>query len=199
MTRRRLVVCLAILALAVSCRTRAAEILPEEGDLVFQRSRSPQSAAIQWVTRSPWSHVGIVEREGGEIVVIEALGRVSRTPWRAWVRRARRGGDYLVLRPRRLTVAQRQAAVGEARRLLGRRYDARFGWGDDRIYCSELVVKAYQRAAGVSLGRRERLGDLRIAGLEGAIEKRWGGPVPRDLVLVTPASVAQDRRLTPVR
>ena len=56
-------------------------------------------------------------------------------------------------------------------------------------------MKAYERGAGVSLGRRERLGDLRIAGLRGAIEKRWGGPVPEDLVLVTPASLAEDPRL----
>jgi Permuted papain-like amidase enzyme, YaeF/YiiX, C92 family len=127
--------------------------------------------------------------------VIEALGKVSPTPWKAWSRRARRHGGYLVLRPRGLSLAQRQAAAERARTFIGRRYDARFGWGDDRIYCSELVVKAYERGAGVSLGRRERLGDLRLFGLEAAVEKRWGGPVPKDLVLVTPASIAEDARL----
>jgi hypothetical protein len=67
-----------------------------------------------------------------------------------------------------------------------------------RIYCSELVVKAYERAAGVSFGRRERLGDLRLLGIEGQLERRWGGAVPRDLVLVTPASLAEDPRLARV-
>ena len=65
--------------------------------------------------------------------------------------------------------------MAQARRFLGRRYDARFGWGDDRIYCSELVVKAYERGAGISLGKRERVGDLRLFGIEGAMERRWGG------------------------
>jgi cell wall-associated NlpC family hydrolase len=198
MTGRSLVVCLAVAAAVVSCRTRAAELLPETGDLVFETSGSRQSAAIQWATRSRWSHVGIVDRSGGEVVVIEALGKVSRTHWKAWTRRARRDGPYLVLRPRGLAPAQRQAAVAEARLFLGRRYDPRFGWDDDRIYCSELVVKAYQRGAGVTLGRRERLGDLRLTGIERAMEKRWGGPVPKDLVLVTPASIAEDPRLAPV-
>jgi hypothetical protein len=199
MSRTALAVCLAVVMAGVSCRTRAEEIMPEEGDLVFETSGSSQSSGIQWATRSRWSHVGIVERSGGQVVVIEALGKVSRTPWKAWTRRARRGGPYLVLRPRGLTVERRRAAVAEARRFLGRRYDARFGWEDDRIYCSELVVKAYQRGAGISLGRRERLGDLRLTGIEAAMEKRWGGSIPRDLVLVTPASLAEDRRLERVR
>lgn len=200
MARRSLAVWLAILGVAVSCRTRAAEPALERGDLVLETSTSAQSAAIQWATASRWSHVGIVDvSPRGEVSVIEALGKVSRTPWARWERRARRGGGVLVLRPRGLTAAQRAAAAVAARRFLGRPYDARFGWGDERIYCSELVVKAYERAAGVSLGRRERLGDLRLAGIEGAAEARWGGPLPRDLLLVTPASIAEDPRLERVR
>ncbi len=195
MAKRPLAVWLAVLALGVSCRTRAAEPTLEAGDVVFETSSSSQSAGIQWATRSRWSHVGIVEVTGEGTSVIEALGKVSRTPWKAWSRRARRNGGFIVLRPRGLSAGQREAAVEQARSLLGRCYDPRFGWGDDRIYCSELVVKAYERGAGVSLGRRERLGDLRLFGIEGAIEKRWGGPAPRNLVLVTPASIAEDARL----
>jgi hypothetical protein len=191
---------LAVLGAAVSCRTRAAEPVLLSGDLVFETSSSAQSAAIQWATASRWSHVGIVEvSPRGEATVLEALGKVTRTPWARWRSRARRGGDVLVLRPRGLTAAQRAAAATAARRFLGRPYDARFGWGDEKIYCSELVVKAYERGAGVSLGRRERLRDLRLAGIEGAAAKRWGGPLPRDLVLVTPASIAEDGRLEVVR
>jgi hypothetical protein len=196
MARRSLAVWLAVLGAAVSCRTPAAEPALESGDLVFETSTSSQSAAIQWATASRWSHVGIVEvAPGGGVSVIEALGKVSRTPWGRWRARARRGGDVLVLRPRGLTAGQRAAAAVAARRFLGRPYDARFGWDDERLYCSELVVKAYERAAGVSFGRRERLGALRLAGIEGAAARRLGGPLPRDLLLVTPASLAEDGRL----
>lgn len=198
MARRSVLLWLAVLGLAVSARTRAAEPALETGDLVFETSSSSQSAAIRWATRSRWSHVGLVERRGSEVVVLEAVGRVSRTPWAAFRRRAARGGPILVLRPRDLSPGARAAAVDAARPLVGRPYDARFGWGDDRIYCSELVVKAYERGAGVSLGRRERVGDLRTFGIEAAMARRWGGQVPRDLVLVTPASLARDRRLTRV-
>ncbi len=198
MARSSALVWLAVLGLSVSCRTRAAEPTLEEGDLVFETSASGQSAAIQWATGSAWSHVGIVEVRKDGVAVIEALGKVTRTPWPAWRRRARRGGDILVLRPRGIPKAEREAAVSRARGFLGRPYDARFGWGDERIYCSELVVKSYERGAGVSLGRRERLGDLRLLGIESAAERRWGGPIPKDLVLVTPASLAADRRLARV-
>ncbi|HEX9052793.1 MAG TPA: YiiX/YebB-like N1pC/P60 family cysteine hydrolase [Anaeromyxobacter sp.] len=195
MPRRCAVVWLAVLGVAVSSPTRAAEPAVRAGDLVFETSSSSQSWAIRWATRSPWSHVGIVDVGADGTFVVEALGKVSRTPWRAWRRRAARGGELLVLRPRGVPEPLRAAAVERAKGFLGRRYDPRFGWGDDRIYCSELVVKAYERAAGISYGRRERLKDLRTLGLRGAMERRWGGPVPEDLVLVTPASIAEDRRL----
>jgi hypothetical protein len=195
MSRRCAVVWLAVLGVGVSAPTRAADPALRTGDLVFETSSSSQSWAIRWATRSPWSHVGIVDVAKDGTHVVEALGRVSRTPWKAWRRRAVRGGDLLVLRPRGVPQPLREAAVERAKGFLGRRYDPRFGWGDDRIYCSELVVKAYERAAGVTFGRRERLKDLRILGLRGAIEERWGGPVPEGLVLVTPASIAEDPRL----
>ncbi len=192
--------CVAAALLAVSCGTRAAQgPALENGDLVFERSSSRQSAAIQRATASRWSHVGIVEvLPGGEVAVSEALGKVSRTPWTAWRRRARRGGGLLVLRPFGPTAAQREAAVDEARRMLGRPYDPRFEWDDEKIYCSELVVKAYERGAGISYGRRQRLGELRLAGIEAEAERRFGGPVPRDLLLVTPASLVEDTRLARV-
>jgi hypothetical protein len=195
MSRRCVAVWLAVLGVAVSAPTRAAAPALRPGDLVLETSSSSQSRAIRWATRSPWSHVGIVDVAADGTFIVEAIGKVSRTPWETWRRRARRGGDLLVLRPRGVPDPLRAAAVERAKGFLGRRYDARFGWGDDRLYCSELVVKAYERAAGVSFGRRERLGDLRLAGLRGAIEARWGGPVPEDLVLVTPASIAADARL----
>ncbi len=201
MPRNLALACLAALALAASAPTRAAAAPPprgpplREGDLVFGDTGSRQSLAIQWATRSRWSHVGVVEVAPEGAFVIEAIGHVSRTPWAAFRRRA--GGRVLVLRPRGVDAAARTRAVAEAKAMLGKPYDARFGWGDDRIYCSELVVKAYERGAGVTLGRRERVRDLRIALLAPAIRARWGR-VPSNLVLVTPASVAEDPKLEKV-
>jgi hypothetical protein len=186
---------LVVLGGGVSAGTPAATAALRTGDIAFQTSRSEQSEGIQLATDSPWSHVGVVEVGPDGPHVIEAIGRVSRTPWATWRRRG--VGDVLVLRPAGLSEIALRRVVNEAKRHLGKRYDARFGWGDDRMYCSELVWKAFARGAGVELGKRERLGDLHVAGLERAIAARWGA-VPRDLVLVTPASLATDARLAVV-
>jgi hypothetical protein len=194
MLRLLVLSCLLVLAPCASAPTQADDPVLQAGDVVFHTSRSRQSAAIGLATRSPWTHVGVVDAgPGGKPVVIEAIGRVSATDWRTF--RGRGHGDVLVLRPRGLDARARARVVAEARRFLGRSYDARFGWGDDRLYCSELVAKAFARGAKVELGKKERLGDLRIGGLEPAIRERWGGRVPRDLRLVTPASIAADEDL----
>ena len=183
------------LALALGVGALPRKGLPlRTGDVVLQTSRSPQSGPIQQATASPWSHVGIVEAGTLGPYVIEAVGPVKRTPWRKWRARGE-GGRVLVLRARHLSPEALSRVVVEARRELGKPYDPAFGWGEDAFYCSELVYKAFERGTGAGVGRLERLGDLRIAGLEEALAARGGGAVPRDLRGVTPASIAADPRL----
>lgn len=167
------------------------------GDVVFQTSGSRQSKAIQAATHSPLSHVGLVEVTPEGTFVVEAVQPVKRTPLRQWKERGVEG-RLLVLRPVGLDDAAKARAVAEAKRHLGRPYDALFGWGDEAMYCSELVRKAYAAGAGVAYGRMERLGDLDVTGLKREISERYRGPVPVDLELVTPASLAADARLAVV-
>jgi len=180
------------LALGVSHATHAPELAT--GDLVFQVSRSSQSQAIRRAQGSEWSHVGLVEAGPEGVFVIEAEGRVVRTPWKVFRQRGE-GERVLVLRPRDVPAAGRAAALAAAKRELGKPSDARFGWGDDAFSCSELVTKAYQRGAAVTLGRLQPLGSLRLDGPGPALERRFGGPPPLDLELVTPASLARDGAL----
>ena len=46
--------------------------------------------------------------------------------------------------------------VGDRRwagsQFLGRPYDLTFDWSHDRMYCSELVYKVYDRALGIKIG-----------------------------------------------
>lgn len=179
---------LLLMALAAGPGATAPEL--RTGDVVFQTSRSRQSAAIQRATGSPWSHVGIVERTPEGLFVLEAIQPVSRTPWERWRRRGE-GGRVRVMRARGLDPAAAAKVVAEAKRFLGRPYDPWFRWDEGRIYCSELVTKAFERGAGVALGRRQRVGELAIEGLEAELRRRYGG-IPGDLVLVSPASIAED-------
>lgn len=173
---------------------RGLEAQLQTGDVVFHTSRSRQSQAIQAATDSPLSHVGLVEVTARGVFVVEAVQPVKRTPFAQWKARGV-GGRLLVLRPEGLSEAQRGASLAAARDYLGRPYDWRFGWDDEALYCSELVRKAYARGAGVEYGKLERLGSLRVEKLGAALKERYGGKVPLELELVTPASLAEDARL----
>lgn len=201
MTLRRFVALvlglLAGLFLSPACAAPVEAAL-QTGDLVFQTSRSSQSQAIQLATGSPWSHVGLVEVTRAGVVVIEAVQPVSVIPFARW--RARGvDGKVLVRRLPELDEARAKRAIAVARLFLGRPYDAKFGWSDDRIYCSELVYKAFERGAGIRLGHLEKLGDLRLGGVMAALRGRYGKELALDLELVTPASLAADRRLVTVQ
>jgi uncharacterized protein YycO len=179
------------------CLLALAEPQLHTGDLVFQTSTSAQSAAIQLATHSPYSHVGVVEVANDGTFVIEAIGPVSRTPWAKW--RARGAGQKVaVYRPKQLAAGKGQAVISEAKKSLGKPYDLKFAWGDDALYCSELVFKAYERGAGVALGQKQKIKDLDIAALMPALKQRYGKDVPLDSELITPASMAADPGLEQV-
>jgi cell wall-associated NlpC family hydrolase len=182
-----------LLLLSGSLPALASEPDLRTGDVVFQTSRSRQSIPIQRATRSPWSHVGIVERTAEGIFVLEAIQPVSRTPWGRWRSRGE-GGRVRVMRSRALDEAAAERVIAAAKRFLGRPYDPWFRWDDERIYCSELVTKAFARGAAIELGKRQPVGELAIEGLETELHRRFGG-IPSNLVLVTPASIAADEDL----
>ena len=126
-----------------------------EGDIIFHTSRSAQSEAIQHATGSPYSHVGVILFRGGRPYVLEAVASVRYTPIDRWI--ARGSGHHFVVKrlkdaPRALTPAAITALRAAADGLQGRPYDPAFGWSDDRMYCSELVWKLYDRAVGIRLG-----------------------------------------------
>lgn len=188
----------ALLVCALSAALSAApapQPALQNGDVVLQTSRSRQSKPIQAATQSPYSHVGIVEVTKEGVFVIEAVQPVKRTPLRIWRQRGE-GGRWLVLRHPELTPSERDAIVREAKRYLGRPYDLLFRWDDDRLYCSELVAKAYARGAGRSVGRMQKVRELRIDLVrDESFRRRFGEEAPLDLELLTPASLAEDPRL----
>ena len=62
----------------------------QEGDLVFQSlPRGPLVDAIEGVTRSEWSHCGVLMKRSGSWYVVEALGEVRWTPYAEWIVRGR--------------------------------------------------------------------------------------------------------------
>jgi len=173
-----------------------------DGDLVFQRSRSAQAAAIAAATGSPYTHVGLVRIEDGEPWVVEAVQPVQRTPFAAW---ARRGRDAEVV-VRRHVHADRlwtQEALARLDALtaawLGRPYDRLFAPGDEALYCSELVREAYLGATGLELAPLRPVASYETSdpALRRAMLARWG-VVPDELMVVAPSDLLDAPGLVPV-
>lgn len=162
------------------------------GDVLLQRSSSSRAPFIRRASRSRYSHVGVVEVAPDGVFVLEAIQPVSRTPLSTWAARGV-GREVTVLRPRGLAPAALERVVAQARAWVGRPYDARYRWDDGALYCSELVVKAFERGAGVPLGRRQRLDELALTPAERALAVELG--VPADEPLVTPGSLDGDPHL----
>jgi hypothetical protein len=169
-----------------------------DGDVIFQESESRQSAAIKAATRSRYSHVGLVFGVAeGKPYVLEAVQPVRTTPLEAWIRRG--AGAHFVLMRARERPAKHEAAElrREAERFLGRAYDLTFDWSDERIYCSELVWKVYERAWGVRLGEPEpwRALNLDDAKVRALAKKRLGKLPDPEAPVVTPVRILEAPQL----
>jgi Permuted papain-like amidase enzyme, YaeF/YiiX, C92 family len=172
------------------------QITPQlhNGDLIFHTSQSTQSQAIQLATHSPYSHCGIVYRQGGKWQVFEAVQPVKLTPLADWV--ARGQGQHVVVKRLRdaataLTpdaLARLQAA---GRPLLGRPYDLAFGWNDERIYCSELIWKVYDRGLHRRLGTLQHLRDFDLSNsaVQAKLRERYGPTLPLNEPVISPVSI----------
>jgi hypothetical protein len=169
------------------------EIRPllQEGDVLFQESRSSQSAALKAATGSRYTHVGLLERRGEAWWVIEAVSPVRRTPLSDWVARGV-GGHAVVRRPLApLAPGRVEAVLAEARAFLGRPYDLPFLWSDEALYCSELVYKAYARGAELELTELRRHGDYRLSSpeVQAQVRARYPDGIPQDEPVVAPSDL----------
>ena len=164
------------------------------GDIIFHVSRSAQSRAIQLATKSPYSHVGIVEAGSDGLVVLEAVQPVKRTPVGEWIARGL-GAHFVVKRLKDASelltpdAALRLRSAGA--RFIGKHYDTAFGWSDDRIYCSELVYKVYHEVFGIEVGPIQRLREFDLSDpvVKKKLIERYGKSIPLDEPVVSPAGI----------
>ncbi len=113
---------------------------------------------------------------------------------RAWIERGERE-RFVAKRLRdadaRLTpdTLQRMLAAGE--QLTGKDYDLYFEWSDDRIYCSELVWKVFERGTGIRLGEQQTIADFDLShpAVQAKVKERYGDQVPLDEVVVSPVAI----------
>jgi len=175
-----------------------------DGDLIFQTSLSNQSKAIQLATNSKYSHCGLIYKRGREFYVFEAIQPVSLTPMDEWIARGE-GGRFVVKRLKNFEqvltppALERMKLIGDD--WLGKSYDLAFEWSDDKLYCSELVWKIYQRGAKVEIGKLERLKDFNLANKEvqQKLEERYGADIPMNDQVISPVAIFESDLLMTVK
>ena len=184
--------CLALMLLLAIGIAPGAAANPglRDGDIIFHASRSAQSAAIQRATHSRYSHVGIVFHRDGKPFVFEAIATVRYTPLANWIARGE-GAHYIVRRLKAgVTPAKANELRSAAEKYANKPYDLYFEWSNERIYCSELVWKAYHEALGVELGVRQKLREFDLSDpvVKAKMRERYGTRVPLDEPVISPAA-----------
>jgi len=176
-----------------------------DGDIVFHESMSRQSEMVRALTGSRWTHMGVVFVEPSGPMVFEAVSPVGYTTLAKWTARGR-NERYVVKRLRdaetRLSPDVLRKMRGIGRGWVGRPYDLRFRWGDEAMYCSELVYKLFERGAGVRIGKVQRASEMNLDDerVKAARDARFGpGQFDPDESIVTPVSMFEDDALVTVR
>jgi uncharacterized protein YycO len=176
----------------------------KNGDLIFQTSLSGQSKAIQLATKSKYSHCGIIYIENGQFYVFEAVQPVKTTPLDKWIARGE-NGHFVIKRLKNadqvLTMETIQKMKKEGEKFKGKNYDLTFEWSDDKIYCSELIWKIYQRAAGVEIGQLQTLSefDLTSEAVKQKMNERYGNKIPMNEIVISPAAIFESELLETIK
>ena len=158
------------------------------GDIIFEISTSSQAKAVALASRSPIGHVGIIAVRDGAVTVIEAVQPVREVPIEDF---KANGLNWTISRLKQPPPNDDWAdgVLRVARKWKGKTYDSLFEWSDDKIYCSELVWKAFDRGAGIQLVAPQHIGDLDLfwPPVKALIKARLHGKAP-DLeeLIVTP-------------
>jgi uncharacterized protein YycO len=162
----------------------------QDGDIIFQTSRSSQSSMIQTVTGSNLTHCGIIFYKDNKPYVFEAVNPVKLTPLSNWINRGA-GSKYKVVRLNyKLRDNHKMIMLSYAKRQLGKQYDLKFQWSDNKMYCSELVWKIY-RSSGYTISEPRKFSDYNLnnPSVQKEIQRRYGNTINLNETVVSPVDL----------
>lgn len=176
----------------------------QNGDLIFQTSLSRQSKAIQLATKSKYSHCGLIYKNGNDYFVFEAVQPVKLTSLDKWIAKGQ-DGKYVIKRLKNADQILTPSVIGKMKQIgdqfKGKNYDLIFDWSDDKIYCSELIWKVYQRATGLEIGKLQQLKDLDLSDkvVQAKMKERYGDKIPMDETVISPVAIFDSELLITIK
>lgn len=135
-----------------------------QGDILFQESKSNQSKYIKAATNSRYTHCGVIYKLDGKDYVLEASNVVRLTPVQDWINR----GVGKHVKVRECPIKNFKI---DLKKYLGKSYDTAFSWTDDKMYCSELVYKIYLDNK-IRLCKLRKVRDYNIKAYKAYMKKR---------------------------
>ncbi len=176
----------------------------QNGDIIFQTSLSAQSKAIQLATKSKYSHMGMIYKNGNNFFVFEAVQPVKLTPLNQWIARGQ-NGKYVIKRLKNADQVLTPTTLAKMKQMgnkfMGKNYDRTFEWSDDKIYCSELVWKVYKDATNLEIGQLQKLSDFDLTNevVKKKMQERYGNKIPMDETVISPVAIFNSPLLTTVK
>jgi hypothetical protein len=176
----------------------------QNGDIIFQTSKSSQSKAIQLATNSKYSHMGMIYETDGQFFVYEAVQPVKLTKLDDWIQRGE-NSHFVVKRikdsERLLTKENFEKMKDFGEKFKGKSYDIYFEWSDDKIYCSELVWKIYKETLDIEIGDLQELREFDLTNevVKNKMKERYGDKVPLDEKVISPATMFDSDKLITIR
>jgi len=147
--------------------------------------------------------MGIILTHDGRRMVFEAADVVKFTPVNVWVKRGK-DSQYAVKRLKNadalLTPITLERLQNVAARFEGRPNDSQFDWSDEKLYCSELVWKIFDRALGIEVGSLQKLIDFQLEDevVKAKLRERYGDAIPLDATVISPEQMFRSELLETV-
>jgi hypothetical protein len=138
--------------------------------------------------------MGVIFFRDGKPYVYEAIKTVQYTPFKEWIARGE-DGHYVIKRladANRILTSQAVAKLlHAATRFQGKPYDLTFEWSDERMYCSELVWKIYDRGIGIQVGQLQKLLDFDLSDpvVKSKMKERYGNHIPMEETVISPGEI----------
>ncbi len=176
----------------------------QNGDIIFQTSKSSQSKAIQLATKSKYSHLGIIYKTNDQFYVYEAVQPVKLTKLNDWIRRGE-NSHYVVKRLKDSEAILTDGSLKKMRdygeKFKGKNYDIYFEWSDDKIYCSELVWKIYKESLGIEIGELQELREFDLTNeiVKIKMKERYPDKIPLDEKVISPSAMFNSEKLVTVK
>lgn len=176
----------------------------EPGDILLQSAKCGEFCdSIRAATRSPVDHAAIVVKapktshlpfvaklfsKDGEVV--EAWTPIAkRTNLSEFI--ARDEGKYIQLRlkPEYINKDTINDVVKIAQSYIGKEYDYHFEESEEKIYCSELVYKAYEKGGNIPVGKVQKISEFDKKTAEGYWTEHFQGKIPWERSIISPAGL----------